>query len=115
MWTGCDVCVVCVVRVGGLTVVMSGRSRTAIDVRIPTIPGRGTGFHRRGRQWLHEAASAVLFFWGGGDRLGSSERLSFAPKLRCRTDEDLLYKFYDLWGEGFDDDTVGTSGMILQQ
>ena len=65
MWTGCDVCVVCVVRVGGLTVVMSGRSRTAIDVRIPTIPGRGTGFHRRGRQWLHEAASAVLFFGGG--------------------------------------------------
>ena len=36
--------------------IMHGRSRTTMDPRIPTLPGRSTsGFHRPGRHWLHQA------------------------------------------------------------
>ena len=37
-----------------------GRSRMAIDPRIPAMPGRSmSGFHRPGRHCLHQARSAV--------------------------------------------------------
>ena len=39
---------------------MHRRSRMTIDARIPTTPGRSmSGFHRPGRQCLHQARSAV--------------------------------------------------------
>ena len=39
---------------------MHGRSRMAIDPRIPTMPGRSTsGFHHPGKLCLHQARSAV--------------------------------------------------------
>ena len=45
---------------GGCTQFVRGRSRMAIDPRIPAMPGRGTSrFHQRGRHWLHQARSAV--------------------------------------------------------
>ena len=45
---------------GGGTHVMHGRSRVAIDPRVPTMPGLSTsGFHRSGRHCLHQARIAV--------------------------------------------------------
>ena len=47
-------------RVGGGTQFVHGRSRMAIDPRIPTMPERSTpGFHQPGRHCLHQARSAV--------------------------------------------------------
>ena len=45
---------------GGGVYSVHGRSRMAIDSRIPTMPGRRTsGFHQPGRHCLHQARSAV--------------------------------------------------------
>ena len=54
----------CVVPVGegegGVLIVMHGRSRMTVDPRILAMPGRSTsGFHRPGRQWLHQARSVT--------------------------------------------------------
>ena len=47
-------------RAGGCTQFVHGRSRTTIDPRIPTMPGRSTsGFQRPGRHCLHQVRSAV--------------------------------------------------------
>ena len=44
----------------GCTRVMHGRSRMAVDPRIPAMPGRSTsGAQRPGRHCLHQARSAV--------------------------------------------------------
>ena len=44
----------------GVTQFVHGRSRMAIDPRIPTMPGRSTsGFHQLGTLCLHQARSAV--------------------------------------------------------
>ena len=45
---------------GGCTRVVNGRSRMAVDPRIPTMPGRSmSGFHQTGRHCLHQARSTV--------------------------------------------------------
>ena len=45
---------------GGGAKLVHGRSRMAIDPRIPTMPGRSTlGFHQPGRHCLHQARSTV--------------------------------------------------------
>ena len=45
---------------GGCTHVKHGRSRTTIDPRSPTMPGRNTsGFQRQGRQCLHQPRNAA--------------------------------------------------------
>ena len=45
---------------GGVLVTMHGRSRTAIDPRIPTMPGRSTSsFYRAGRHRYHQTRSDV--------------------------------------------------------
>ena len=45
---------------GACTQFMNGRSRMAVDPRIPTMPGRSTsGFHQPGRHFLRQARRAV--------------------------------------------------------
>ena len=45
---------------GGVNQFVHGRSRMAIDPRLPTTPGRSMlGFHQPGRHCLHQARSAV--------------------------------------------------------
>ena len=53
LWIGCTMG-------GGCTHVIHGRSRTTVDPRITTTPGRiASGFHGPGRHCLHQARSAV--------------------------------------------------------
>ena len=53
LWIGCTMG-------GGCTHVIHGRSRTTVDPRITTMPGRiASGFHGPGRHCLHQARSAV--------------------------------------------------------
>ena len=48
------------VEEGGVPDIMHGHSRMTIDPRIPTMPRQSTsGFHRPGRQCMHQARRAV--------------------------------------------------------
>ena len=65
---------------------MHGRSRMIIDLRIPTIPGRGmSGFHRPGRHCLHQEAeegeSLMVLFKGLSSTLNV---LCFWPAFKVR-------------------------------
>ena len=45
---------------GGVLIIIHGRSPMKINSRIPTMLGRNTsGFHRQGRQGMHQARSTV--------------------------------------------------------
>ena len=62
---------------GGCTQVVHGRSSMTIDLRISTMPGRGTsGFHQPGGHCLHQARSAVSC---------SASRIKCKPQILSRT------------------------------
>ena len=55
-------------KTGGCTQFVHGRSRMAVDPRIPTMPRRNTSGFQPGRHCLHQARSAVRCSATGGGR-----------------------------------------------